>query len=256
MKFAVVSLFPQMFAAVKEYGITARAERKGLISVEAINPRDFTEDVHRTVDDRPYGGGPGMVMMVNPLRCAIASAKEKVESGASDLSAKVIYLSPQGKPFSQKMAQELADAKQPLVLVAGRYEGLDQRLLDQDIDEEISIGDFVVSGGELPAMMLIDAVARCVPDVLGHELSAQTDSFSDGLLDFPHYTRPEVDEQTQMAVPAVLLSGNHKAIALWRLQQALGQTWLKRPELLENRKLSEQEQQLLQAFQEAYKEHE
>ncbi|SEI46534.1 tRNA (guanine37-N1)-methyltransferase [Allopseudospirillum japonicum] len=236
----VVSLFPQMFAAVTEYGVTGKAVEKGLLEVEFWNPRDFTQDRHRTVDDRPYGGGPGMLMKVEPLRQAIQAAKAK--AGAN---ARVIYLSPQGRPLNQAGVAELAQHKS-LVLVAGRYEGIDERLITTEIDEEWSIGDYVLSGGELAAMTLIDAVARLVPDVLGHQDSAQEDSFATGLLDCPHYTRPEVINGH--SVPAVLLSGNHQAIRRWRLQQALGRTWLRRPDLLQMQSLDTEQQELLAEF--------
>ena len=244
MKFTLVTLFPEMVAGITDYGVTSRAVKRGIISVETVNPRDFTQDKHRTVDDRPYGGGPGMVMMIAPLRAAISHAKAQHH----EMPAKVVYLSPQGAPFNQAKAMELAQLP-ALVLVAGRYEGIDQRLLEQDVDEEISVGDFVVSGGELPAMLVMDAIARCLPDVLGHEASAVEDSFMTGLLDCPHYTRPLLDEETGMQVPQVLLSGDHAAIKAWRLQQALGQTWLKRPDLLVQKELSREEQQLLADFQ-------
>jgi tRNA (guanine37-N1)-methyltransferase len=246
MKFGVVTLFPDMLDGITKYGITSRAVKKGFIDVLSWNPRDFTEDVHRTVDDRPYGGGPGMVMMIDPLKKAIHQAKAELGQ-----DAKVVYLSPQGKPFNQAKARALSENGN-LILVAGRYEGIDQRLIDHEIDEEISIGDFVVSGGELPAMMLIDAVARCIPSVLGHQDSAVEDSFFDGLLDHPHYTRPESNGEDK--VPDVLLSGNHKKIKAWRLQQALGQTWLKRPDLLQLRQLSDEEAALLEAFKESFHE--
>lgn len=246
MKFAVISLFPPMLEAVTAYGVTGRAQQQGLIDVQCWNPRDYTRDRHRTVDDRPYGGGPGMVMMIEPLRQAIAAARAALGQGS-----KVVYLSPQGRPFDQAMAYEFSRLP-AMILLAGRYEGIDQRLIDREVDEEVSIGDFVVSGGELPAMLVIDAVARCIPGVLGHQQSAERDSFSDGLLDHPHYTRPDVDHGC--AVPEVLLSGDHEAIRQWRLQQALGQTWLKRPDLLAARRLSDEEARLLAAFKQAFSE--
>lgn len=251
MKFTVVTLFPQMLEAITSFGVTSRAIKKNLLFVDAVNPRDFTEDRHRTVDDRPYGGGPGMVMMVEPLRLAIHQAKAKTSSvlGLDETEVKVIYLSPQGKVFDQAKAKELA-CLPGVVLLAGRYEGVDQRLIDAEVDEEISIGDFVVSGGELPAMVLIDAVARCLPDVLGHQDSAQEDSFFAGLLDHPHYTRPE--EYDGVVVPSILLSGNHEAIRVWRLKQALGQSWLRRPDLLIDKCLSGEEQRLLAEFQQEW----
>ncbi|WP_421865822.1 tRNA (guanosine(37)-N1)-methyltransferase TrmD [Motiliproteus sp.] len=241
----VVTLFPEMFRAITEYGVTGRALKKGLISLESWNPRDFTHDKHRTVDDRPYGGGPGMLMKVQPLRDAIQAAKAAAQAQAGDKPVKVIYLSPQGRKLDQVGVRELAE-RDSLVLVAGRYEGIDERLLENEIDEEWSLGDFVVSGGELPAMTLIDAVSRLVPGVLGHQDSATEDSFEDGLLDCPHYTRPElVNEQT---VPAVLLSGNHEDIRRWRLKQQLGRTWQRRPDLLDGRQLNKEQQRLLDEF--------
>ena len=238
--FGVVSLFPEMFRAVTEHGITGRAITEGLISVETWNPRDFTHDRHRTVDDRPYGGGPGMLMKIQPLRDAIHAARK-----AAGAEAKVIYLSPQGRMLDQKGVEELAQSKR-LILVAGRYEGIDERVIQTEIDEQWSIGDYVLSGGELAAMTLIDAVSRFVPGTLGHKDSALEDSFADGLLDCPHYTRPEVFEG--QAVPQVLLSGNHAHIERWRLKQALGRTWLRRPDLLQSRPLSSQEEVLLSEF--------
>lgn len=255
MKFGVVTLFPEMFAGITDFGITSRAVRQDVMSVESWNPRDFTQDKHRTVDDRPYGGGPGMVMMIEPIRQAIHQAKARLGENTP-----VIYLSPQGNVFNQDKAKDLSELP-ALILLAGRYEGIDQRLIDQEVDEEISVGDFVVSGGELPAMLVIDAIARCLPGVLGHEDSAQEDSFFKGLLDHPHYTRPEEDSgqsgkqqsgELVLRVPPVLLSGNHEAIRIWRLKQALGQTWLKRPDLLTDRSLTEEEQQLLAEFQQEW----
>jgi tRNA (guanine37-N1)-methyltransferase len=248
MKFGVVTLFPEMFAGITEFGVTSRAVKQDVMSVESWNPRDFTQDRHRTVDDRPYGGGPGMVMMIEPIRAAIHQAKAELGDDTP-----VVYLSPQGKVFNQNRAKDLS--KLPaLILLAGRYEGIDQRLIDHEVDEEISIGDFVVSGGELPAMLVIDAIARCLPGVLGHEDSAQEDSFFEGLLDHPHYTRPEEDsgQSGKQTVPPVLLSGNHEAIRVWRLKQALGQTWLKRPDLLIDRSLTEEEQRLMAEFQQQW----
>ena len=240
MWFGVVSLFPDMFQAVTQHGITGRAVTEGLISVNFWNPRDFTHDRHRTVDDRPYGGGPGMLMKIQPLRDAIQAARK-----AAGAEAKVIYLSPQGRMLDQQGVEELAKCKH-LILVAGRYEGIDERIIETEIDEEWSIGDYVLSGGELAAMTLIDAVSRFVPGTLGHKDSALEDSFADGLLDCPHYTRPEVFEG--QAVPDVLLSGNHAQIERWRLKQSLGRTWLRRPDLLTDRVLSGEEEQLLSEF--------
>nr|WP_247652100.1 tRNA (guanosine(37)-N1)-methyltransferase TrmD [Serratia symbiotica] len=230
-----------MFRAITDYGVTGRAVKSGLLSVQCWSPRDFTYDRHRTVDDRPYGGGPGMLMMVQPLREAIDAAKVAAGEGA-----KVIYLSPQGRKLDQTGVCELA-ANQKMILVCGRYEGIDERVIQTEIDEEWSIGDYVLSGGELPAMTLIDSVARFIPGVLGHQASAEEDSFADGLLDCPHYTRPEV--LAGMEVPPVLLSGNHVEIRRWRLKQSLGRTWLRRPELLECLALTDEQAVLLAEFQ-------
>lgn len=240
MRVEVVTLFPQIFAAVTDYGVTGRAVERGILQIGYENPREYTTDRHRTVDDRPYGGGPGMVMMVQPLCDAIQAARKKLGG-----EAKVIYLSPQGRLLDQQGVRELA-ACANLVLVAGRYEGIDERLIEEEIDEEWSIGDYVLSGGEVAAMVLIDAMARLLPGVLGHEDSADQDSFASGLLDCPHYTRPEVIEGK--AVPAVLLSGDHKAIARWRHKQALGRTWRRRPDLLAAIELDREQQALLQEF--------
>ncbi|MFC6440454.1 tRNA (guanosine(37)-N1)-methyltransferase TrmD [Bowmanella sp. JS7-9] len=242
--FGLVSLFPEMFSAFTESGVTGRAVRNGQVAVEFFSPRDFATDKHRTVDDRPYGGGPGMLMMVQPLTDAIHAAKQ-----AAGQNAKVIYLSPQGKPLTQATVRRLADEAK-LILVAGRYEGIDERVIEREIDEEISIGDYVLSGGELPAMVLMDAVARYVPGVLGHADSAEQDSFTHGLLDCPHYTRPEVLNGD--AVPEVLLSGNHEKIRQWRLQQQLGRTWLRRPELLNSLALTEEQVRLLDDFKQSH----
>ncbi len=238
MNIAIITLFPEMFTAL-DHGIVGRAQKRGLLSLSYWNPRQFAHDRHRTVDDRPYGGGPGMVMKVQPLQDAIHAAKK--EHGASLVS----FLSPQGKPFDQLAAQELAQREQ-LILVSGRYEGVDDRLRKIEFDEEWSIGDFVVSGGELPAMCLIDAVTRLLPGALGDPDSAQQDSFMTGLLDYPHYTRP--DEIANLKVPEVLLSGDHEAIRRWRLQQALGHTWLYRKDLLQKRRLNAEEEVLLAEF--------
>ncbi len=240
LKIAVVSIFPEMFNAIADFGISGRAIKQGLVELKTWTPRDFAHDRHSTVDERPYGGGPGMVMMVQPLRDAIAAAR----SWAGN-DAKVIYLSPQGRTLDQTSVTELSGYPN-MVLVAGRYEGIDERLLQTVIDEEWSIGDYVLSGGELPAMVLIDAVIRMVPGALGHALSAEQDSFTDGLLDCPHYTRPEDFEG--MRVPEVLLSGNHELIRRWRLKQSLGRTWLRRPDLLQARNLTEEQQKLLTEY--------
>lgn len=239
-KIAVISIFPDMFKAIGDFGITSRAIKQGMVELKTWTPRDFAQDRHSTVDDRPYGGGPGMVMMVQPVRDAIAAAKSWAGS-----EAKVIYLSPQGRPLDQQGVSTLYSYGN-LVLLAGRYEGIDERLLDTVIDEEWSIGDYVLSGGELPAMVLIDAITRLIPGALGHAQSAEQDSFTDGLLDCPHYTRPE--EFEGMRVPDVLLSGNHEYIRRWRLKQALGRTWLKRPDLLQAVNLTEEQQRLLTEF--------
>ncbi|WP_286267770.1 tRNA (guanosine(37)-N1)-methyltransferase TrmD [Thalassotalea atypica] len=241
----VISLFPEMFDAITEYGVTGRAIRKGLIEFHKWNPRDFTHDKHRTVDDRPYGGGPGMLMMVQPLRDAIKAAREKAQLAGKQ--AKVIYLSPQGRKLDQVGVSDLAQ-HDCLIFVAGRYEGIDERIIESDIDEEWSVGDYILSGGELPAMNVIDAVARFIPGVLGHEQSAEQDSFSDGLLDCPHYTRPEVLEiaDDAMSVPKVLLSGNHEHIRQWRQFQSLERTWLRRPELLTDLALTTEQLNMLE----------
>jgi tRNA (guanine37-N1)-methyltransferase len=243
----VISLFPEMFEAIK-LGITGRAIRNGLIEIGLTNPRDFTRDKHKTVDDRPYGGGPGMLMKVEPLKEAILSVKAANIAAAGstvDASSKVVYLSPQGEPLTQEVVKELGQNER-LILLAGRYEGVDERLIEHYVDYECSIGDYVLSGGELPAMVLIDALIRLIPGALGHNESAACDSFYSGLLDHPHYTRPENFEGDY--VPEILLSGDHKKIEQWRLKQSLGRTWQRRPELLKQRTLSANEQQLLQAF--------
>ncbi|BEE06288.1 tRNA (guanosine(37)-N1)-methyltransferase TrmD [Aeromonas veronii] len=240
MWIGVISLFPEMFRAITEHGVTGRAVKSGLLQIECWNPREFTHDKHRTVDDRPYGGGPGMLMMVQPLRDAIHAAKQAAGDGA-----KVIYLSPQGRKLTQAGVTELA-TNQKLILVAGRYEGIDERVIQTEVDEEWSIGDYVLSGGELPAMTLIDAVSRLVPGVLGDQASAEQDSFTDGLLDHPHYTRPEVLDG--LAVPEALTSGNHKVIRRWRLKQSLGRTWQRRPELINNLALTDEQESLLAEY--------
>lgn len=240
MWIGVISLFPEMFRAITEHGVTGRAVKSGLLQIECWNPRDFTHDKHRTVDDRPYGGGPGMLMMVQPLRDAIHAAKQAAVDGA-----KVIYLSPQGRKLTQAGVTELA-TNQKLILVAGRYEGIDERVIQTEVDEEWSIGDYVLSGGELPAMTLIDAVSRLVPGVLGDQASAEQDSFTDGLLDHPHYTRPELLDG--LAVPEALTSGNHEVIRRWRLKQSLGRTWQRRPELINNLALTDEQESLLAEY--------
>lgn len=240
MRIEVVSLFPGMFEALTGYGVTGRALDRGLLHLGLVNPREYATDNYRTVDDRPYGGGPGMVMMVEPLRSAIRAAR--VRAGTH---SQVVYLSPQGRRLDQAGVRELA-ALDGLVLVCGRYEGIDERLVELEIDREVSVGDYVLSGGELPAMVLVDAIARLIPGSLGHDESAQQDSFEQGLLDHPHYTRPEVVEGR--AVPPVLLSGDHAAIRRWRAKQALGRTWLRRPDLLKALRLDAEQTALLQEF--------
>jgi len=239
MHIDVVTLFPEMVEGVTQYGVTGRAVEKGLLSVSLHNPRNFTEDRHRTVDDRPYGGGPGMVMLFEPLSQAIQTAR------AGDEAAHVVYLSPQGKRLNQAGVERLLEHTH-LILLAGRYEGVDERLIEAEIDEEVSIGDYVLSGGELGAMVVIDALARQIPGVLGHEDSANQDSFATGLLDCPHYTRPEDIEGRK--VPEVLQSGDHAAIERWRMKQALGRTWLRRPDLLEKLALDDSQRTLLEEF--------
>lgn len=241
MQIRVVTLFPEMVTTGTRFGVCGRAARRGLVDLATVDPRDFAIDVHRTVDDRPYGGGPGMVLKFEPFRDAIRYAR----SGLSPGDGRVVVLTPQGRRFDQRVAAELA-AEPGLVLVAGRYEGFDERLIEAEADDEISLGDFVLSGGEIAAVAIIDAVVRLLPDVLGHEASAEQDSFVDGLLDCPHYTRPErVDGRD---VPAVLRDGNHEEIRRWRLKQALGRTYARRPDLLRGRTLTDEEQRLLQEY--------
>lgn len=239
LRIGIVTLFPEMFTAVTDYGVTGRAVESGLLKLDCWNPRDYTTDRHQSVDDKPYGGGPGMVMLVQPLRDAIRAAKAALPA------AKVIYCSPQGRRLDQAGVEELSASAQ-LILVAGRYEGIDERVIDAEIDEEWSIGDYVLSGGELPAMVMIDALARRQPGVVGDAGSVEADSFATGLLDYPHYTRPEVIDGR--SVPDVLLSGNHEKIRRWRLKQALGRTWQRRPELIERERLNTEEQALLDEF--------
>jgi len=240
MWIGVVSLFPEMFKAVTDYGISRRAVEKGLLALEVWNPREFTEDKHRTVDDKPYGGGPGMLMKVQPLKDAINAAKNKAQG-----QCPVIYLSPQGKPLDQADLARLAMLPE-VILVAGRYEGIDERLIESVIDMEVSIGDFVASGGELPAMLLIDGVTRLLPGAVGDADSVEQDSFSNGLLDYPQYTRPETEDG--LTVPEVLMSGDHSQIARWRKMQSLGRTYKKRPDLITARTLTEEEKQLLDEY--------
>ena len=246
MHIEVVSLFPDLIELASSYGVCGRARERGLVHIGAVNPRDFANDRHRTVDERPYGGGPGMVMMVEPLRAAIGAARATIaKSEPLADRAPVIYLSPQGEQLNQQVVTELA-AMTAMVLLCGRYEGVDERLLQLEVDREISLGDFVLSGGELPALAVIDAVTRQLPGVLGHQDSAAMDSFADGLLDCPHYTRPE--HIVSLTVPPVLLSGDHRLIEQWRLKQALGRTYERRPDLLDARELSENEQTLLREY--------
>ena len=250
MHFHVITLFPEMVEQITAEGVLGRAIKQGIIGLTCWNPRDFTQDRHRTVDDRPYGGGPGMLMKVQPLADAITAAKDRAGK-----NAKVIYLSPQGNRLNQDKVRELAqpgidEPQTSVILIAGRYEGIDQRLIELYVDDEVSIGDYVLSGGELAAMVVIDAVARMLPGVLGDDESAQQDSFMQGLLDCPHYTRPEQIEGKK--VPEVLLSGDHEAIARWRLKQSLGRTWLHRPDLLESVKLDDEQMILLDEFRKEY----
>ena len=247
MRIDVVTLFPEMVEHAAKFGVTGRALQRGLWRLGVWNPRDFVSDRHRTIDDRPYGGGPGMVMLAEPLAAALAAARAAQAIDACK-ATRTLYLSPAGKPLTHRRVAELAEdgPTTGLVLVAGRYEGIDERLFERERDEEVAVGDFVVSGGELPALMLIDAVLRLRPGVLNDADSASQDSFAEGLLDCPHYTRPEVYEGQR--VPEVLLSGHHEAIRAWRLQQALGRTWERRPDLLESRKLSDEERELLAAY--------
>lgn len=244
MQIGIISLFPEMFKAITDFGVTGRAVKQNLLNIQCWNPRDFTYDKHHTVDDRPYGGGPGMLMMVQPLRDAIHCAKKSLGE-----QAKVIYLSPQGRKLDQAGVQQLSRYPQ-MILLCGRYEGIDERLIETEVHEEWSVGDYVLTGGELPAMTLIDAVARFIPGVLGKALSAYEDSFADGLLDCPHYTRPEILDG--LTVPPVLMSGNHAKIRQWRLKQSLLRTWLRRPELLESLALTDEQRKLLVQIQAEY----
>ena len=243
-QFDVITLFPEMFEAVTESGVTGRARDNKLFELVLWNPRDFASNSYRTVDDRPYGGGPGMVMMVEPLEKALTAARQRQKSSGVK-RARVVCLSPQGRLLDHRVVMELAGL-QGLVLLAGRYEGVDERLIARVVDEEISIGDYVLSGGELAAMVVMDCIVRQMPGALGDAESAQQDSFANGLLDCPHYTRPEAYDGS--AVPQVLLSGNHAEINRWRLKQALGRTWQRRPDLLEQRALSDEERALLEEF--------
>lgn len=240
MRIDVVTLFPERVRAVAEYGVTGRAHERCLVSLHTWDPRDETRDAHRTVDDRPFGGGPGMLMQVTPARAALRRA-----AAAAPRGARRIHLGPQGRPLDQRALRDMAAAP-GLILLCSRYEGVDERVLETDIDEEWSLGDFVISGGELAAMVVIDGVVRLLPGAVGDEQSVDDDSFTDGLLEGPQYTRPEeIDGQR---VPPVLLSGNHRAIAAWRRKQALGRTWLRRPDLLQGRELRPSDRRLLEEF--------
>ncbi|EKD70508.1 MAG: tRNA (guanine-N(1)-)-methyltransferase [uncultured bacterium] len=243
MWFGVITLFPEIFD-VLNLGITGRALKQQLLQIEKWNPRDFAIDKHKSTDDHPYGGGPGMVMMAEPLQAAIQAAKK-----AAKLKPLTIYLSPQGKPFSQQAAEEFIQ-KKSIILVAGRYEGIDERIIEQEIDEEWSIGDYILTGGELAAMVMIDAITRLIPGAVGDEKSVALDSLTTGLLKYPQYTRPE--NFAGKKVPEVLLSGHHQLIDEWRLKQSLGKTWLKRPDLLAKKQLSRKENLLLNTFIEEY----
>ena len=240
MWLGIISLFPEMFRAISESGITRRAIETGILELDYWNPRDFASDKHRTVDDKPYGGGPGMLMKVGPLRDAIKAARE-----AAGGECQVIYLSPQGEKLDQQKLVKLSAAGK-LILIAGRYEGIDERIVDREVDAEYSIGDYVLSGGELPAMVLIDGITRLIPGALGDPESARQDSFEEGLLDYPQYTRPE--EVDGEKVPTVLLSGDHEEIRRWRLKQSLGRTFERKPDLLEKKDLGEEEKKLLDEY--------
>lgn len=244
MRFDIVTLFPEMVRQTASWGVTGRALQRQLVDLHLWNPRDYAEDRHRTVDDRPYGGGPGMVMQAEPLSAAIRAAKEAVQGAVP-----VVYLSPQGKMLDQDCMRRFAGMDR-IMLVAGRYEGIDERIITSMVDEEWSIGDYVLSGGELPALVLFDAIVRLLPGVLGDSESAQQDSHMAGLLDCPHYTRPE--SWQGFKVPAVLQGGNHAEIQRWRLKQSLGRTWLKRPDLLENLHLTQEQETLLDEFRQEF----
>lgn len=251
-QFDVITLFPEMFEAITQYGVTGRAHKKAIYQLNTWNPRDFTVDQHRTVDDSPYGGGPGMVMLAQPLEEAIMAAKaNQIAQGVNDTT--VVYLSPQGERLNHERIVHFSQLP-GLILLCGRYEGIDERLIARQVDMEVSIGDYVLSGGELAAMVLLDSVLRQIPGTLGDQDSAKQDSFVDGLLDYPHYTRPEVYQSSP--VPDVLMSGHHANIDRWRLQQALGRTWLKRPDLLALKQasgLTKEEEVLLEEFKQSCK---
>ena len=239
--FDLITLMPEMFKALTSFGVTGRAFKSGLVELNLCNPRNFTKDIHKTVDDKSYGGGPGMLMMVEPLVEAIHSIKD-LQSKKELKKAKVIHMSPKGVPLNERLVKKLLK-EESLIILASRYEGVDERI-SQWIDEEISIGDYVLSGGELPAMVLMDTIIRHIPGALNDEESANQDSFADGLLDHPHYTRPE--EYKGLKVPEVLMSGNHEKIRVWRLKESLKETWIKRPDLLAERLLTKEESRLLQ----------
>ena len=239
--FDLITLMPEMFKALTSFGVTGRAFKSGLVELNLCNPRNFTKDIHKTVDDKSYGGGPGMLMMVEPLVEAIHSIKD-LQSKKELKKAKVIHMSPKGVPLNERLVKKLLK-EESLIILASRYEGVDERIT-QWIDEEISIGDYVLSGGELPAMVLMDTLIRHIPGALNDEESANQDSFADGLLDHPHYTRPE--EYKGLKVPEVLMSGNHEKIRVWRLKESLKETWIKRPDLLAERLLTKEESRLLQ----------
>ena len=256
MQLGIVTLFPEMFAAISEHGISGRAIRSGLMNLELFNPRDYTSDKHRTVDDKPFGGGPGMLMKTEPLMESIAAAKQAVApKQTAGEKSKVIYLSPQGKTLKQDSIIDLAK-RGGMVLLCGRYQGIDNRVLESEIDEEWSLGDFVISGGELAAMTLIDAMTRLQPGALGDEGSVLEDSFSNGLLHSPEYTRPRSLKSVKgivgKTVPSVLLSGDHEAIGKWQLKQSLGATWLKRSDLLNKASLDIEQKELLEQFKQEY----
>ena len=250
MKLNVVTLFPEMFSALTDWGISGRAVKEGIVVLNYFNPRGYAKDKHRSVDDKPFGGGPGMLMKTEPLIAAIQAAKQRL--GEEKGSRKVVYLSPQGRPIQHDDVVKLA-TRQSMVLVCGRYQGIDNRVIESEIDEEISIGDFVLSGGELAAMALIDAMIRFQPGVLGDEDSVQQDSFNNGLLHCPEYTRPQ--EYDGREVPEVLLSGDHAAIEIWSLKQSLGATWIKRPDLINKNKLNQEQKELLEQFIKEYQAH-
>jgi tRNA (guanine37-N1)-methyltransferase len=250
--FDAVTLFPEMFDAITRSGVTRRAFESGLYELVLWNPRDFSTNAYRSVDDRPYGGGPGMVMMSEPLEKALKAARQRQRSSGVK-ETKVVYFTPQGRLLDHQLVVELG-RQEGLILLAGRYEGVDERLVPRQVDYEVSIGDYVLSGGELPAMALMDALIRRIPGVLGDAESAAQDSFVDGLLDYPHYTRPEVYEG--VPVPAVLMSGNHAEIKRWRLKQSLGRTWRRRPEMLAKLKLNAEQQALLEEYKREAEEHE